>query len=309
MTQIWKQRIQIQVIIRGNDKMKHWIAAFRLKTLPLALGAIVLGSRLHELAFDFQIFIVAAATAIFLQILSNLANDYGDFVKGTDIHRKDRQLSGGHISKKAMLIAMAIFVGLSLTSGIYLLHLAFANNWTYWLKLLPIGIASIAAAILYTVGKKAYGYYGLGDVFVFLFFGLVGVVGTAFLFKPTVTMEMWFAAFAYGALCVGVLNVNNIRDLDKDVLTNKITLASKMGSEGAVDYQIALLCIAFLGFIAHHLASQYFSLAPVAVLALGYTHIVKLNACKTSDDYNQQLKFLSLGSLGVVILFLIKLFV
>lgn len=289
--------------------MKHWIAAIRLKTLPLALGSIVLGSRMHELAFDFQIFIFAVSTAIFLQILSNLANDYGDFVKGTDIHRKDRQLSSGHISKKSMLIVMVLFTGLTLASGIYLLHLAFANNWTYWFKFFPIGIASISAAILYTVGKKAYGYHGLGDVFVFLFFGLVGVVGTAFLFKPTITMEIWFAAFGYGALCVGVLNVNNIRDLDKDVLTNKITLASKMGSQGAVDYQIALMSVAFLGFITHHFASNYFSLAPFAVLVLGYTHIVKLKASKTSEDYNQQLKFLSLGSLGVVILFLIKLFV
>lgn len=289
--------------------MKHWLAAFRLKTLPLALGAIILGSRLNEFAFDFQIFLYAALTAIFLQILSNLANDYGDFVKGTDKHRKDRQLSGGNISKEAMLVAMVFFVVLALASGLYLLHLSFSNDWAQWFKFLGLGIASIVAAITYTVGKKAYGYNGLGDVFVFIFFGLIGVAGTAYLFKQTIEPGMWFAAIAYGFLCVGVLNVNNIRDLDKDVLTNKITLASKLGKDGAMAYQIVLLGFAFLGFAAHHLSSDYFSMAPVAVLILGYAHIMKLRAAETADDYNQQLKFLSLGSLVVVILFLIKLFV
>ncbi len=289
--------------------MKHWLAAFRLKTLPLALGAIILGSRLHELAFDFQVFLFAALTAIFLQILSNLANDYGDYVKGTDKHRKDRQLSEGNISKQAMLVAIVTFVMLALASGVYLLHLSFADNWTYWFKFLGLGIASIVAAITYTVGKKAYGYNGLGDVFVFVFFGLIGVVGSAFLFKQSVDVAMWLAAIAYGCLCVGVLNVNNIRDLDKDVLTNKITLASKLGKDGAMAYQVVLLSIAFLGFAAHHLSSDYFSIAPAAVLVLGYIHIMKLRVAETADDYNQQLKFLSLGSLVVVILFLIKLFV
>lgn len=289
--------------------MKHWLAAFRLKTLPLALGAIILGSRLHELAFDFPIFLFAALTAICLQILSNLANDYGDFVKGTDKHRKDRQLSGGNISKQAMLTAIVVFVVLALGCGLYLLHLAFADNWNYWFKFLGLGIASIIAAITYTVGKKAYGYNGLGDVFVLIFFGLIGVAGTAFLFKQEIEPAMWLAAIGYGCLCVGVLNVNNIRDLDKDVLTNKITLASKLGKEGAIGYQVGLVSVAFLGFTAHHLSSDYMSIAPVAVLILGYAHIVKLRAAVTAADYNQQLKFLSLGSLVVVILFLIKLFV
>ncbi|MBT6234850.1 MAG: 1,4-dihydroxy-2-naphthoate octaprenyltransferase [Bacteroidetes bacterium] len=289
--------------------MKHWLAAFRLKTLPLALGAIILGSSLHELAFDFYIFLFAALTAIFLQVLSNLANDYGDFVKGTDRHRKDRQLSGGYISKEAMLVAIVVFVLLSLGSGIYLLHLAFADEWGYWFKFLGLGIASIIAAITYTVGKKAYGYNGLGDVFVFVFFGLIGVAGTAFLFEHSVESAMWLPAVAYGCMCVGVLNVNNIRDLDKDVLTNKITLASKLGRDGAIAYQITLLTLAFVGFVGHHLATGYYSLAPLALFILGYVHISRLHEAEHADDYNAQLKFLSLGSLAVVILFLIKLFV
>jgi 1,4-dihydroxy-2-naphthoate octaprenyltransferase len=288
--------------------MKHWLAAFRLKTLPLALGAIILGSRLHELAFDFHIFLFAGLTAIFLQILSNLANDYGDYVKGTDKHRKDRQLSGGNITPEAMKVAMILFGLFALSSGIYLLTISFGNQWTYWFQFLGLGLASIAAAVMYTVGKKAYGYNGLGDVFVFIFFGLIGVVGTAFLFKQDINASFWLPAIGYGCLCVGVLNVNNIRDLDKDVLTNKITLASKMGKEGALNYQIGLLCVAFLGFAGHHFLEGYMSLAPVGILFLGYSHITRLQVADSTVDYNQQLKFLSLGSLVVVILFLIKLF-
>lgn len=288
--------------------MKHWLAAFRLKTLPLALGAIILGSKLHELAFDFNIFLFAALTAIFLQILSNLANDYGDYVKGTDKHRKDRQLAGGNITPQAMKIAMVLFGLLALTSGIYLLTISFGDQWTYWFQFLGLGLASIAAAVMYTVGKKAYGYNGLGDVFVFVFFGLIGVVGTSFLFKQDIQASYWLPAIAYGSLCVGVLNVNNIRDLDKDVLTNKITLASKMGKDGAISYQIALLSVAFLGFLGHHFLEGYVSLAPLGVLVLGYLHITRLRVADSAVDYNQQLKFLSLGSLVVVILFLLKLF-
>jgi 1,4-dihydroxy-2-naphthoate octaprenyltransferase len=307
-----KRQILIQATTAGRSRkieMKHWLAAFRLKTLPLALGAIILGCSLHELSFDLYIFLFATLTAIFLQILSNLANDYGDFVKGTDRHRKDRQLSGGAISKEAMLMAIALFTLLALGTGLYLLHLSFADNWSYWFGFLGLGIASIISAITYTVGKKAYGYNGLGDVFVFVFFGLIGVVGTAFLFNQMIEPAMWLSGTAYGCLCVGVLNVNNIRDLDKDVLTNKITLASKLGKEGALSYQITLMTVAFLGFIGHHLSNSYYSLAPFAVLVLGYVHITRLKNAKTADDYNRQLKFLSLGSLVVVILFLIKLFV
>ncbi len=288
--------------------MKHWIAAFRLKTLPLALGAIILGSSLPRFEFRFEIFALAAITAILLQILSNLANDYGDFKKGTDKHRKDRQLGGGNITPKAMLTAIWFFTILTLAAGIYLLFVAFANNWEYWLKFLGLGIACIIAAISYTVGKKAYGYYGLGDIFVFIFFGLVGVLGTAFLYDQQIHHYNFFPAIAYGCLCVGVLNVNNIRDLDKDVLTNKITFASKLGKNGALAYQILLLVIAFISVLTHHFLSIYMSLAPFSILAIGYVHIKKLQVAETAEEYNKQLKFLSIGSLAIVLLFLLKIY-
>ncbi len=288
--------------------MKHWIAAFRLKTLPLAFGAIVLGSNLNRLSFRTDIFLFAAITAILLQILSNLANDYGDYKKGTDNHRTDRQLAGGNIAPKSMQMAIGLFVVLALISGVYLLFLAFDNDWKHWFQFLGLGIFSIVAAISYTVGKKAYGYHGLGDLFVFLFFGLVGVLGTAFLYKQQFQSVHLLPAFAYGALCVGVLNVNNIRDLDKDILTNKITLASKLGKGGAISYQILLMVIAVLGFMVHHFATSYMSLAPLGAVILGYLHIKKLQEAETSDDYNVQLKFLSLSSLGIVFLFALRFY-
>ncbi|MGB1037538.1 MAG: 1,4-dihydroxy-2-naphthoate octaprenyltransferase, partial [Bacteroidia bacterium] len=223
--------------------MKHWLAAFRLKTLPLALGAIILGSSIDSSSFDWSIFFFAALTAICLQVLSNLANDYGDFVKGTDKHRTDRQLAGGTITPKAMKSAIVILTLGSFLSGLYLLFISFGDELKYWIGFLGLGIASIIAAITYTVGKKAYGYNGLGDLFVFVFFGLVGVLGTSFLFDQSIHWINVLPAVAYGCLCMGVLNVNNIRDLNKDVLTNKITLAAKLGKSGAENYQKALMTV------------------------------------------------------------------
>ena len=288
--------------------MKKWIAAFRLKTLPLALGAIILGSWVNDFSFDFEIFLFASITAILLQILSNLANDYGDYIKGTDRHRKDRQLAEGTISPRSMIVAIILFALGSLLSGIYLLNLSFGDNWDLWIRFLLIGLVSIAAAISYTVGKRAYGYMGLGDVFVFIFFGLVGVLGTSYLFRQEIWTSTWLLAIGYGCLCVGVLNVNNIRDLDKDVLTNKITIASKLGLQGSIIYQTLLIITAFLTFSFYHLIENYYSLSPLLILILGFVHIKKLKEAETETDYNNQLRFLSIGSLGIVLLFVIRLF-
>ena len=288
--------------------MKKWIAAFRLKTLPLALGAIILGSWVNDFSFDFEIFLFAGITAILLQILSNLANDYGDFIKGTDRHRKDRQLAGGNISPRSMLIAIVVFALGALSSGIYLLNISFGDDFNLWMKFFLLGIFSIAAAILYTMGKRAYGYMGLGDVFVFIFFGLVGVLGTSYLFRQEIWTSTWLLAIGYGCLCVGVLNVNNIRDLDKDVLTNKITIASKLGLQGSIIYQTLLIITAFLTFSFYHLIENYYSLSPLLILILGFVHIQNLKEAETETDYNNQLRFLSIGSLGIVLLFVIRLF-
>lgn len=263
---------------------------------------------MNDFSFDFEIFLFASITAILLQILSNLANDYGDYIKGTDRHRKDRQLAEGTISPRSMIVAIILFALGSLLSGIYLLNLSFGDNWDLWIRFLLIGLVSIAAAISYTVGKRAYGYMGLGDVFVFIFFGLVGVLGTSYLFRQEIWTSAWLLAIGYGCLCVGVLNVNNIRDLDKDVLTNKITIASKLGLQGSIIYQTLLIITAFLTFSFYHLIENYYSLSPLLILILGFVHIQKLKEAETETDYNNQLRFLSIGSLGIVLLFVIRLF-
>jgi 1,4-dihydroxy-2-naphthoate octaprenyltransferase len=123
---------------------------------------------------------------------------------------------------------------------------------------------------------------GLGDVFVFIFFGLVGVLGTSYLFKQELLIATWLVAIGYGCLCVGVLNVNNIRDLDKDVLTNKITIASKLGIRGSIIYQTLLIIAAFLTFSFYHLITGYYSLSPLLILILGFVHIQKLKKHKPS---------------------------
>jgi 1,4-dihydroxy-2-naphthoate octaprenyltransferase len=289
--------------------VKNWVAAFRLKTLPLALGAIIVGSSLNSFAFDAEVFIFASLTAIFLQILSNLANDYGDFVKGTDKHRKDRALGSGKISKKSMKVAVFVFIILSLISGIYLLTIAFGDNIGLWIKFFILGLLCIGAAIAYTVGKKAYGYNALGDVFVFIFFGLVGVMGTAYLYSQNTDASYFFAALGYGSLCVAVININNIRDIEKDVLTNKTTVASKLGKEGAIYYQAVLMLLAIIGFAGHHLVSNYFSLAPVGAMLLGFVHFKRLKEAESIEQYNAQLKFVSLSSLATAILFAFEMYV
>jgi 1,4-dihydroxy-2-naphthoate octaprenyltransferase len=288
--------------------VKNWIAALRLKTLPLAIGAILLGSQLDKTSFEWNKFIFAVATAILLQILSNLANDYGDFQKGTDKHRTDRQLSTGSISSNQMLSAIILFVVLSLSTGLYLLQISFGGHWNYWLLYLGLGVASIIVAITYTVGKNAYGYLGLGDVFVFIFFGLVGVLGASFLFNQIFNWTNLLPAIAYGCLCIGVLNVNNIRDISKDVLTNKLTLATKLGHTKAIQYQLVLMIVSIVAFVSHHVVNDYFSLAPIALVILSVFHFSKLKNAIESKDYNAQLKLLSIGSLFVTIVFSFELF-
>ena len=179
--------------------MKIWIEAARPKTLPLALSSIVLGSFLALAHGNFHaaVLIFSVLTASFLQILSNFANDYGDYTKGSDGEDRlgpRRAVSSGDLSPKAMKKAMVLMVVLSLMSGSLLIY--FGNTETLFLKVFfyALGFAAIAAAIKYTVGKKPYGYRALGDVFVFIFFGLLGVLGTYALHTGEVSTELLIPA-------------------------------------------------------------------------------------------------------------------
>ena len=233
--------------------MKHWIQAARLRTLPLSLSGIIMGAfiakwRLSQEGgvWDWRIFALALFVTLLYQILSNFANDYGDGVKGTDKNRigeaENRAVASGKITATQMRNAVILLSILSFVATIALLFVAFypANIREFWI-FIGLGIACILAAIGYTIGKKPYGYLGLGDIFVFIFFGLVSVCGSYFLFTKTFHWDMLLPATAIGMMSAAVLNLNNMRDIESDALSGKKTLALRMGYRYAMVYEIVLL--------------------------------------------------------------------
>ena len=227
--------------------MKKWIAAFRLKTLPLALSNTIMGSALAagEDKFRWSIFGLAALTTILLQIMSNMANDYGDFVNGKDTAERigpKRMVQSGEITPKTMLRGIIIIGVFTAISGLTLILVGTAGiDITNILIFGVLGIAAIVAAIKYTVGKNPYGYRGLGDIFVFIFFGLVGVIGTYFLHTQSFSWDLLLPASAMGFLSTGVLNMNNLRDYEADKNANKKTIVVSMGPQKAKLYHLFLV--------------------------------------------------------------------
>ncbi|MCL1666127.1 1,4-dihydroxy-2-naphthoate octaprenyltransferase [Elizabethkingia ursingii] len=233
--------------------MIEWIKAARLRTLPLSLSGIILGSliakwKLNSVgeSWDVWVFVLALVVTLLYQVLSNYANDYGDGVKGTDKKRvgeaEARAVASGKITAKQMRNAVILFSVLSLAFTILLLYKAFfPGHIQAFYVFIGLGIACIFAAIGYTVGKRPYGYMGLGDVFVFIFFGLVSVMGSYYLFTKTFDWQMILPATAVGLFSVAVLNLNNMRDIESDAESGKHTLALKMGFKKAMIYEIILL--------------------------------------------------------------------
>jgi 1,4-dihydroxy-2-naphthoate octaprenyltransferase len=227
-----------------------WIKAFRLRTLPLALSCSVLGSFLAYAfgSFRWEILLLAATTTLFLQILSNLANDYGDAVHGVDNNERigpKRVTQNGLIKRSSMKIAIIIFSLLSLISGLLLIFIGLPGIKS---KLFFIALGSIAiyAAITYTIGRKPYGYVGLGDLFVFLFFGIVGVAGTFYLHTHIFTPWIFLPASTIGLLSSGVLNLNNMRDIKSDSVSGKRTMVVRLGSQGAKIYHVMLIGLSMI---------------------------------------------------------------
>ena len=237
--------------------IKNYIKAARLRTLPLSVSGIIVGSFLGIDQLNNQIsilqspiFWLAILTTIGFQVLSNFANDYGDGIKGSDKNRtgEARMVSSGAITPKQMKTAMIITTIITLIIALLLIYVSFGrDNFGFSLLFLGLGIASIAAAIKYTVGNSAYGYSGFGDVFVFLFFGLLSVVGSYFLFTKQVDLEVFLPAISIGLLSTAVLNLNNLRDREEDKKNNKNTLVVKLGNEKAKKYHYLLI---FGGLVA-----------------------------------------------------------
>ena len=226
--------------------MKNWIAAARLRTLPLAFSSILLGTFLASFygSFNPWVLVLCLLTTLLYQVLSNYANDYGDGVKGTDDNRKGekRSVASGVISANQMKTAVYIVAALAFVSGTALSVLGTVglSMLTTGLFIL-LGILAIWAAIRYTVGDSAYGYKGLGDVYVLIFFGWLGVIGSFFLQAQSINYWIILPATAVGFLAAGVLNLNNMRDREEDAKNGKITLAVRFGEKKAKLYQAILI--------------------------------------------------------------------
>jgi 1,4-dihydroxy-2-naphthoate polyprenyltransferase len=291
-----------------TTKREAWLHAVRLRTLPLALASILAGSFLAKWqdAFRWEILLSASLTTIFLQILSNLSNDYGDTVHGADSSERQgpvRAVQSGIITLAEMKRAMYLFGFLSLISGLLLIFFAL-EDWKLFLLFLGLGIAAIWAAITYTSGSNPYGYAGLGDISVFVFFGLTGVLGTYFLhtlsFEP---MGVWIA-ISLGCFSTAVLNINNIRDIESDEKAGKKSIPVRIGREKAVQYNWVLLIIGYLSLVSFALFStQYFTLlaflASPLMLKVGFG-VQKASSSETTDPF---LKIMAISTLLWTLLF------
>ncbi|MFQ5677183.1 MAG: 1,4-dihydroxy-2-naphthoate polyprenyltransferase [bacterium] len=272
--------------------VKIWISAFRLRTLPLATASIAIGSFLAaaENSFQWRVAILGFLTAVLLQILSNLANDYGDTVHGADgVERRGpvRAVQTGTITRSQIKLALLIFVALCLLVGYLLIR---NENLIFHLS----GLAAIAAAVAYTLGPRPYGYAGLGDLFVFLFFGVVGVFGIYYLHTHQVNWQILMPAAACGLFCVGVLNINNIRDIDSDKLAGKNTIPVRLGETKAKIYHWTLLISALgitLLFILANLRSawQFLFLLTVPLILQNAIGISIRTEAASLDPYLKQM--------------------
>ena len=289
--------------------MKAWISAFRLRTLPLALSCIAMGGFLAAAVGKFNglIFFLCCLTTIFLQVLSNLANDYGDSVNGADHAERIgpmRAVQSGMIGAEQMKRAVVLFVILCLASGISLLLVSFGWNWSTLLFFLGLGILSILAAISYTVGKKPYGYAGLGDFSVLIFFGLVGVLGSKYLFTKEISRLEILPALSCGFFTIAVLNINNIRDMESDLKAGKFSIPVRIGKRNAVLYHWSLLAAGLTAAVLYVILSyqSFFQFLFLLTLPLFLRNGIAV-ANKPSVELDPYLKQMAISTLLFVILF------
>lgn len=290
--------------------MKHWIEAARLRTLPLSVSGILVGSfyAMSQAMFNWKIVIFALLTTLGLQILSNFANDYGDGIKGTDNADRvgpKRAIQSGVITpaemKRAMIITSLITLGVAIT----LIYFAFKESYLlYSLVFFGLGILAIASAIRYTVGKGAYGYSGYGDVFVFVFFGLVSTFGVYFMFSKSLDLLLLLPATAIGFLSVGVLNLNNMRDEESDRKVGKNTIVVKIGGANAKKYHYflvgsAMLLVLVFAYLNDFHFDQYIFV--VAYFPL-ISHLVTVYRNKNPKLLDPELKKLAISTFLLSIL-------
>lgn len=297
-------------------KVRAWLNAARLRTLPLSVSGILVGAGLaaSQGVSNTIILLLALVTTVGLQITSNFANDYGDGIKGTDNDDRvgpKRALQSGILTAKqlkrgiysSIIINFLLIVVLVVTSfGIK--HIVYAAIF------LVLGVFAIWAAIKYTVGKSAYGYNGLGDVFVFIFFGLVSVLGSLFLFLKTIPINSILPAVSIGLLSVGVLNLNNMRDVKSDSSVGKNTLVVKIGLRNAKIYHYFLLIISFLCLFLFLFTTKGLSLRYVCLIGFVpvFIHMNKVRVTSNEVELDPELKKLALSTFCTALLFFITYF-
>mgnify|MGYP000070493345 CR=1 FL=1 len=291
-------------------KFQAWISACRLRTLPLSISGAIVGSGVaySDGFFDLTVCVLTIITTLSLQILSNLANDYGDGVKGTDNEHRigpERALQSGVISPKQMRNAIVVNVVICLILVVTLIYKAFgADQFLTSLVFIILGILAIVAAIKYTVGASAYGYKALGDLMVFLFFGWLSVLGTYFLYSKQFDFLMILPASAIGLLSAGVLNLNNMRDLESDKLSDKHTLAGYLGSINSKTYHQLLIVIAMVLMSVYSFLSVNSSMYLMLISFIPlFFHLHIINKIKAPKDYDPQLKVLALSTVALALFF------
>jgi len=284
--------------------MRHWIQAARVRTLPLSVSGILVGSfyAMSQAMFNWKIVIFALLTTLGLQILSNFANDYGDGMKGTDNEDRvgpKRTIQSGLISPQAMKRAMVLMSIITLFFAICLIYYSFKDQYLYYsLAFLFLGIIAIASAIRYTVGKNPYGYRGYGDIFVFVFFGLVSTFGIYFMFSKAFDWLLLLPATAIGFLSVGVLNLNNMRDQVSDTKSNKNTLVVKKGGVWAKKYHFflvisAMVLVLLFAYMNHFNFDQYLFIVAYFPLT---SHLITVYKNKNPKLLDPELKKLAIST-------------
>lgn len=292
------------------NQIKSYLYASRLRTLPLSISCVInAGAIAYYLdAFSISIFVFCLLTVLLLQILSNFSNDIGDFEHGTDNETRigpKRALQSGMLSPALFKKAITFLIIACLISGTTLLII---SHIFWWQKILlfSLGLLSIWAANNYTRGKVSYGYKMLGDIAVFIFFGILGVTGSLFLFIHTVNNASFFVAIGLGLLTVGVLHLNNMRDLNADKAHNKITLAVKLGLENSKIYFLLLIlfgiilwsCYVFTQNLTNLFSYLYFlGFIPMVFVLISFFKI------KKNEDYDRLLKPLAISIFATSILF------
>ncbi len=291
-------------------KTKAWLSAVRLRTLPLSVSGILIGSGLAAMygSTDWVIFILALLSTLGLQIISNLANDYGDGIKGTDNEDRigpKRAYQSGALSRKELKMGILVSILITLVFIGLLLYKAFEGMPEYFLLFTVLGGLAVWSAIRYTVGDAAYGYKGLGDLFVFSFFGLVSVLGSMFLFTKYLTVIAVLPAISIGLLSTAVLNLNNLRDHNSDLSAGKNTLVVKLGIKRAKYYHYFLLVGSFLCMVLFLVLSKsvwYQALCLLAYIPLAL-HLRKVVRVQVPQDFDPELKKVALSTFFMAVFF------